>query len=61
MTANDLGSCPRCGKDTATIEEQASRFPWRVYCTACHWSTDLVRAKGVALKLWNEPKPATRA
>jgi predicted RNA-binding Zn-ribbon protein involved in translation (DUF1610 family) len=35
-----LKACPACGKHAGVlIEEKASRFPFRVQCRACGWTT----------------------
>jgi hypothetical protein len=57
-----LKACPACGKHAgALIEEKASRFPFRVTCSACGWTTDAVKLEDVAVKLWNEAKPEGKA
>ena len=43
------------------IEEKASRFPFRVTCGACGWSTDAVTLGTVAVKVWNEAKREGKA
>jgi hypothetical protein len=43
------------------IETKAARFPFRVQCRACGWSTDAVKLKVVAVKLWNEAKREGKA
>ena len=55
----ELGPCPRCGKrEGELINAGAGRFPYRVSCKSCSFMTDRVRTAGVAMKLWNEAKPA---
>jgi hypothetical protein len=57
MDNEKLKACPACGKQAGElIEEKASRFPFRVQCRACGWSTDAVKLEAVAVKLWNESK-----
>jgi hypothetical protein len=52
-----LKACPACGKQAGElIESKAARFPFRVQCRACGWSTDAVKLEAVAVKLWNEAK-----
>ena len=41
--------------------EQAARFPFRVQCRGCGWSTDAVKLEAVAVKLWNETKRQSKA
>jgi hypothetical protein len=55
--AKDLKPCPARGKQTGELkEEKASRFPFRVACAACGYTTDSVTLEAVAMKLWNESK-----
>jgi hypothetical protein len=57
-----LKPCPACGKGGgALIETKAARFPFRVQCRACGWSTDAVKLEAVAVKLWNEAKKPGKA
>jgi ribosomal protein S27AE len=57
-----LKTCPACGKQAGeVIEEKASRFPFRVSCGACGWTTDAVKLEAVAVKLWNESKREGKA
>lgn len=52
-----LKACPACGKQAGElIENKPARFPYRVQCRACGWSTDAVKLATVAVKLWNEAK-----
>jgi uncharacterized Zn finger protein len=53
-----LKAYPACGKQAGElIEEKASRFPFRVTCRACGYTTtDAVKFEAVAVKLWNEAK-----
>jgi hypothetical protein len=58
----NLKACPACGKQAGElIEEKAARFPFRVQCRACSWSTDSVKLEAVAVKLWNEAKRESKA
>jgi hypothetical protein len=62
MDNQSLKPCPACGKQAGElIEEKASRFPFRVQCRACSWSTDAVKLEAVAVKLWNEAKREGKA
>ncbi len=57
-----LKPCPRCGKRAAELmEDESSRFPFRVKCQACGWMTPSVKLQSLAADLWNEEKPAGRA
>ena len=57
-----LGPCPRCGKrEGELIDVKIGRFRWLVICLACGWSTGAMRIKGVAVRRWNEAKPARSA
>jgi hypothetical protein len=47
--------------DGRTIEASAARFPFRVQCRACGYSTDAVKLASVAAKLWNEAKREGKA
>ena len=40
------------------LEDGTSRFRYRVKCKACGWYTEFVSLRGVAVKLWNEARPA---
>jgi len=53
-----LRPCPACGKKAGELKrsELPTRFPWRVQCNACGFTTELVKLPGVASKLWNEAK-----
>jgi hypothetical protein len=52
-----LKACPACGKkEGKLIDRRPARFPFAVHCGACGWSTDYVKLRGVAEKLWNEAK-----
>jgi hypothetical protein len=42
------------------LEDGTSRFRHRVKCSACGWFTEFVSLRGVAVKLWNEAKPAPK-
>jgi len=49
--------------DSATREGEfkdggSGRFRYLVICGACAWSAGPARIKDVAVKLWNEAKPA---
>jgi uncharacterized Zn finger protein len=58
----DPKPCPACGKQAGElIEEKASRFPFRVTCRACGYTTDAVKLEAVAVKLWNEAKRKGKA
>jgi hypothetical protein len=60
--AQSLKACPACGKQAGElIDEKASRFPFRVTCRACGWTTDAVKLEAVAAKLWNEAKRESKA
>ena len=55
----ELAPCPRCGMNGGeVVEDGTSRFRYRVKCSACGWYTEFVSLRGVAVKLWNEAKPA---
>jgi Restriction alleviation protein Lar len=57
MNNETLRPCPACGKAAGELREtKAARFPFRVQCRACGWSTDAVKLEAVAVKLWNEAK-----
>ena len=56
-TSEALKPCPACGKRAGElIENKPARFPYRVQCRACGWSTDAVKLATVAAKLWNDAK-----
>jgi uncharacterized Zn finger protein len=62
MKNESLKPCPACGKAAGElIETTAARFPFRVQCRACGWSTDAVKLEAVAVKLWNEAKREGKA
>jgi ssDNA-binding Zn-finger/Zn-ribbon topoisomerase 1 len=54
----DLKPCPNCGKQAGELRknEWGGRFPYRVQCGACGWTTNSVRLASVAVKLWNDAK-----
>lgn len=55
MTA--LKPCPKCGKKAGKlVHRPGSRFPYYITCGACGFSTEFVKLKAVAVKLWNEAK-----
>ena len=55
----ELGPCPKCGKGEVKVPDAGGGgFPWFVICQECNWATEHVRNEGVAVKLWNEAKPA---
>jgi len=55
--ASILKPCPHCGKKAGKLADRIpARFPYAVICGACGWTTDWVRIRGVAEKLWNETK-----
>ena len=57
MRNESLKPCSACGKAAGELtEEKLLRFPFRVQCHACGWSTDAVKLEAVAVKLWNEAK-----
>ena len=57
----ELGPCPRCGKPAGEFKDGGSgRFRYLVICGACAWSAGPARIKDVAVKLWNEAKPAEK-
>jgi hypothetical protein len=58
MRGEQLGPCPRCGKLEGLLSVSGARFSFMVYCQACGFTTEPAKIKGVALKLWNEAKPA---
>ena len=59
--STELGPCPQCGKREGEFKDGGSgRFRYLVICGACAWSAGPARIKDVAVKLWNEAKPATR-
>jgi len=43
------------------IDSKPARFPFRVQCRACGYSTDAVKLASVAAKLWNEAKREGKA
>jgi restriction alleviation protein Lar len=62
MNGESLKACPACGKQAGElVETQPARFPFRVQCRACGWSTDAVKLEAVAVKLWNEAKRESKA
>jgi hypothetical protein len=62
MKNESLRPCPACGKAAGElIESKAARFPFRVQCRTCGWSTDAVKLGAVAVKLWNEAKREGKA
>jgi hypothetical protein len=59
---SELGPCPRCGKCKGEISDAGSgRFRYLAYCPGCGFTTESVRVRGVAVKLWNEAKLAAGA
>ncbi len=58
LTAHDLKPCLRCGEKDGELKrsELPSRFPWNVVCKACGFTTESVKLRGIAVKLWNEAK-----
>ena len=57
----ELGPFPRCGKHEGEfVNAGAGRFPFFVSCKACSFMTARVRTAGIAVKLWNEAKPAPK-
>jgi hypothetical protein len=57
MSTPELGPRPRCGKRKGAISDAGSgRFRFLAYCSACGFTTESVRVRGVAVKLWNEAK-----
>lgn len=42
------------------VDVGSGRFRYFASCSACGFSTEPSRVKGVTLKLWNEAKPARR-
>jgi hypothetical protein len=62
MDNERLKPCPACGKAAGElVETQPARFPFRVQCRACSWSTDAVKLGAVGVKLWNEAKREGKA
>jgi hypothetical protein len=59
----DLKVCPSCGKKAGELKETElpARFPYRVVCNACGFTTDFVKLPGVAMKLWNEARSKSKA
>ncbi len=52
-----LKPCPACGKEAGElIEDEGSRFPFRVRCAACGWITEPVKLRAVAVDQWNDAK-----
>jgi hypothetical protein len=52
-----LKACPACGKkEGKLVDRRPARFPFAVQCGACGWTTESVKIRGVAEKLWNEAK-----
>ena len=48
--------CPKCGAQGAELEEQkGARFPFRVKCAACGWSTPRTMYEMVAWMRWGKP------
>jgi len=61
VSTAELGPCPHCGKrEGDLVNAGAGRFPYFVTCKACQFMTGQVRLPGVAVKLWNEAKPAPK-
>jgi uncharacterized Zn finger protein len=61
MNSESLKPCPACGKQAGElVETQPARFPFRVQCRACGWSTDAVKLEAVAVKFWSEAKREAR-
>ena len=57
----ELGHCPRCGKrEGEFIDSGRTHFRYYVTCKACPFITNLARTSAVAVKLWNEAKPAEK-
>ena len=57
----ELGPCPRCGKPKGELVDSGrGRFRYYVTCKACVFMTEVARTAGIAVKLWNEPKPAMK-
>jgi transcription elongation factor Elf1 len=57
--SEDLGPCPKCGKRQGVIHESsAGRFRYFVLCGNCAWGPPSARTRGIAVKMWNEAKPA---
>ena len=57
--AGDLDPCPKCGKrEGELIDSGRTRFRYYVTCKACPFMTHLAKTSAVAVKLWNEAKPA---
>jgi hypothetical protein len=55
---DDLKPCPACRERKGElVEGESARFPYRVKCAACGYSTEFVKLQGVAVRLWNEAKP----
>ena len=56
----ELSPCLRCGKPREFKDGDSGRFRHLVICGACAWSAGPARTKDVAVKLWNEAKPAAK-
>jgi len=55
----ELGLCPRCRKlEGEFTDSRRAGFRYWVWCKSCGWMTEPSRTEDVALKLWNEAKPA---
>jgi hypothetical protein len=53
---------PRCGRREGKFKDGGSgRFRYLLIYGACAWSAGPARIKDVAVKLWNEAKPARAA
>ena len=55
----ELCPCPRCGKREGKLMDAGhGRFRFYASCMGCSFMTQVARAEGIAVKLWNEAKPA---
>ena len=52
-------ACPKCGKREGKVHEtRAGKFRYFVMCGNCTWGPPSETTPGIAVKLWNEAKPA---
>jgi hypothetical protein len=53
--------CPQCGKLAGELVDSGrGRFRYFVTCKACVFMTSIARTADIAVKLWNEAKPAKK-
>ena len=62
MSEQQLGPCPNCDKRAGELATATGgRLRYYVSCRECIFMTAPARSVGVAVKLWNEAKPATKS